>query len=92
MRRPLKKRKNNGKGQGCLLPFVDIEREIDQPKSLVKLSIQMLSFVKVQERNFLARMMHSKTLNKGENKVVRYDGLWDMQILPALTFWSFWSP
>lgn len=29
------------------MPFVDIEREIDQPKSLVKLSVQMLSFVKV---------------------------------------------
>jgi len=52
----------------------------------------MLSFVKVQERNFLARMMRSNTLNKGEKKVVRYGGLWDMQILPALTFWSFLSP
>jgi hypothetical protein len=74
------------------LPFVDIEREINQPKSSVKLSVQMLSFVKVQERNFLVRMMRSNTLNKGENKVVRYEGLRDIQILSALTFCSFWSP
>ena len=67
-----------------MLPFVDIEREINQAKSLVKLSVQMLSFVKVQERNFLARMMRSNTLNKGENKVVRYGGLRDMQILSAV--------
>lgn len=46
------------------MPFVDIEREIDKAELLVKLSIQLLSNVKVQERNFLSGMMRSNTLKK----------------------------
>jgi len=52
----------------------------------------MLTFVDIEKENSMAVMMRSNTLNKGENKVVRYERLWDITDPRSFNIRSFRSP